>query len=51
MKLGVELIENKVLNVDGFWTRSYNRKTEWQQAFEDGRLRPKNYSRGFIQWQ
>jgi D-arabinose 1-dehydrogenase-like Zn-dependent alcohol dehydrogenase len=51
MKLGVELIENKVLNIDGFWTRSYNRKTEWKQAFEDGRLRPKNYSRGFIKWQ
>ena len=43
-------IENGYLNVDMFWTRSYNRNTEWQQAFEDGVNRPQGYSRGYIKW-
>ena len=44
------LIENGELQVDSFWTRAYNRKTEWQQAFEDGVNRPNGYSRGYIKW-
>jgi hypothetical protein len=43
-------IENGYLEVDSFWTRSYNRDTEWQQAFEDGVDRPRGYSRGYIRW-
>lgn len=43
-------IENGYLEVDSFWTRSYNRDTEWQQAFEDGVNRPQDYSRGYIRW-
>jgi D-arabinose 1-dehydrogenase-like Zn-dependent alcohol dehydrogenase len=43
-------IENGYLEVDSFWTRSYNRKTEWQQAFADGVDRPNGYSRGYIKW-
>jgi len=43
-------IENDYINVDSFWTRSYNRDTEWQQAFEDGINRPQGYSRGYIKW-
>jgi len=43
-------IENGYLEVDSFWTRSYNRKTEWQQAFADGKDRPNGYSRGYIKW-
>lgn len=46
----VWMIENGHLNVDHFWTKSYDRNTEWQQAFEDGLNRPKNYSRGYIKW-
>lgn len=38
------------LNVDTFWTKCYNRNTEWQQAFEDGLNRPQGYSRGYIKW-
>lgn len=38
------------LEVDKFWTKSYNRNTEWKKAFEDGVNRPKGYSRGYIQW-
>lgn len=43
-------IENGYLDIDMFWTRSYNRDTEWQQAFEDGVNRPKGYNRGYIKW-
>lgn len=38
------------LNVDSFWTRGYDRDTEWQQAFLDGASRPTGYSRGYIVW-
>ena len=44
------MIENGELNVDNFWTRSYNRNTEWQKAFEDGNNRQHGYSRGYIKW-
>ena len=39
-----------MLNVDTFWTKAYDRETEWQQAFEDGSNRPEGYSRGYIKW-
>jgi threonine dehydrogenase-like Zn-dependent dehydrogenase len=50
MKDAVWMLENGYLEVDNFWTQCYNRNTEWQQAFEDGLNRPKNYSRGYIKW-
>lgn len=43
-------IENGYLEVDSFWTKSYNRNMEWQQAFTDGVNRPSGYSRGYIKW-
>jgi D-arabinose 1-dehydrogenase-like Zn-dependent alcohol dehydrogenase len=43
-------IENGYLEVDSFWTQCYNRTTEWQQAFADGKDRPNGYSRGYIKW-
>ena len=50
MKDAVWMIENGYLKVDNFWTRAYNRTTEWQQAFADGLDRPSDYSRGYIKW-
>lgn len=44
------MIKNGELSVDSFWTKAYNRTTEWQQAFEDGVNRPNGYSRGYIKW-
>ena len=44
------MIENGELEVDSFWTRSYNRNIEWKQAFADGVDRPNGYSRGYIKW-
>lgn len=43
-------IENGKIEVDSFWTKCYNRNTEWQQAFADGVDRPSGYSRGYIKW-
>lgn len=50
MKIAVHKIENGELDVDKFWSRSYNRTTEWKQAFDDSIHRPRNYSRGYIRW-
>jgi len=50
MEEAVRRIRAKELVVDSFWSRSYNRETEWKQAFEDGMSRPINYNRGYIQW-
>jgi D-arabinose 1-dehydrogenase-like Zn-dependent alcohol dehydrogenase len=43
-------ITNGKIEVDSFWTKCYNRNTEWQQAFADGADRPSGYSRGYIKW-
>lgn len=43
-------ISSRKLEVDRFWTKGYNRDTEWQQAFIDGQNRPIDYSRGYIYW-
>jgi threonine dehydrogenase-like Zn-dependent dehydrogenase len=50
MKDAAIWIENGNLDVDSFWTKGYNRTTEWQQAFADGVDRPNGYSRGYIKW-
>ena len=50
MQDAVYWIQTGKLNVDKFWTKGYNRDTEWQQAFRDGLSRPKNYSRGYLVW-
>lgn len=50
MKDAVWMIENGYLDVDSFWTKAYNRTTDWQQAFADGADRPNGYSRGYITW-
>ena len=43
-------ITNGDINIDSFWTKGYNRDTEWQQAFTDANNRPAGYSRGYIYW-
>jgi D-arabinose 1-dehydrogenase-like Zn-dependent alcohol dehydrogenase len=43
-------VRNGDLVVDQFWTRGYDRNTEWQEAFQDGVDRPAGYSRGYIVW-
>ena len=43
-------ISKSAINVDYFWSKAYNRDTEWQQAIEAGVNRPRNYRRGYIVW-
>jgi len=50
MKSAEYWITNGDIVVDSFWTKGYNRYTEWQQAFLDGANRPDGYSRGYIYW-
>jgi threonine dehydrogenase-like Zn-dependent dehydrogenase len=50
MREAVFMIENGYLEVDNFWTKCYNRNTEWEQAFADGADRPNGYCRGYIKW-
>ena len=50
MRLARSWIQDGYLNVDSFWTKSYNRHTEWQMAFSEGVNRPLNYNRGFLYW-
>lgn len=50
MRYAEKWITEGNLEVDKFWTKSYNRNTDWEQAFHDGLNRPNGYSRGYIQW-
>ena len=43
-------IHEGFIDTTNFWTRGYDRDTEWRKAFEDGKDRPKGYGRGFIEW-
>lgn len=50
MKDAEQWITNGDIDIDSFWTKGYNRDTEWQQAFSDALTRPAGYSRGYIYW-
>ena len=50
MTLAADWVSSGKLDVSHFWTKGYDRNTEWQQAFADGLNRPANYSRGYIKW-
>jgi hypothetical protein len=50
MKEADMFVRTDVINIDKFWTKGYNRDTEWQQAFKDALCRPAGYNRGYIKW-
>lgn len=50
MDIAVEKIRDGEINVDGFWTKGYDRDTEWQQAFEDSLNRTSGFNRAYIYW-
>lgn len=50
MTLARDWIQSGELNVDAFWTKGYDRHTEWESAFNDGKQRTLNYNRGYIKW-
>lgn len=50
MKDAAQWVQDGDIDIDSFWTKGYNRTTEWPQAFADGVNRPAGYSRGYIKW-
>ena len=50
MMQAVHLIQNGKVDVDMFWSRGYNRDTEWHLAFSDAINRKPGYNRGYIKW-
>ena len=50
MKLATRLVAQGRIELDNVWTKSYNRSTNWKQAFTDANNRPENYQRGYILW-
>lgn len=50
MKLATRLVAQGRIELDNVWTKSYNRSTNWKQAFTDANNRPENYQRGYIIW-
>jgi len=50
MQYAAEWIEKGTLKVDKFWTKSYNRNTNWKSAFEDSINRAPGFSRAYINW-
>ena len=50
MKLATRLVAQGRIELDNVWTKSYNRSTNWKQAFTDANNRPQNYQRGYIIW-
>lgn len=43
-------IESGDIVIDKFWTKAYNRNTEWKDAFEDSVSRKANFGRAYIYW-
>ena len=50
MRKAVELVHSGKIDVSSFWTKGYDRNTEWKDAFNEGLNRPKGYTRGYIKW-
>jgi hypothetical protein len=51
MKMAVKMIDSHALmSVDKFWSKGYNRTTEWQDAFKESNLRMPGYNRGYLEW-
>ena len=50
MKYAAEWIQENKLKVDNFWTKGYNRETQWEDAFQDSINRIPGFSRAYIDW-
>jgi Alcohol dehydrogenase GroES-like domain len=50
MVQAAQLVQQKEIIVDKFWTKGYDRDTEWQNAFLDSKNRTLNYGRAYIKW-
>ena len=50
MRRAVSMVQQGDLVLDNVWTHSYNRDTNWRNAFMDALRRPEGYGRGYIKW-
>ena len=50
MEMAVKMIETGALNIDEFWSKGYDRLTEWEDAFEESNNRKTGFNRGYIEW-
>lgn len=50
MEMAVKMIEKGALNIDEFWSKGYDRLTEWEDAFEESNNRKTGFNRGYIEW-
>ena len=48
--MAVKMIETGALNIDEFWSKGYDRLTEWEDAFEESNNRKTGFNRGYIEW-
>ena len=50
MEMAVKMIETGALDIDKFWSKGYDRETEWQDAFKESDYRMPGFNRGYIEW-
>ena len=50
MQLAESYITSEKIIIDDFWTNSYNRNTQWQEAFHDSLNRPPKFNRAYLVW-
>ena len=50
MEMAVKMIETGALDIDKFWSKGYDRETEWQDAFKESDYRMPGFNRGYIDW-
>lgn len=50
MEVARDLVQEPKYSIDKFWTKGYNRETEWYKAFSDSLNRTVNFNRAYIYW-
>lgn len=50
LEIARDVVESGDVDVSQLWTKSYDRETQVELAFEEGINRPVGYSRGYIEW-
>jgi len=50
MEQAALMVQQKEINVDRFWSKGYDRDTEWKNAFSDSKNRKPDFGRAYIRW-
>lgn len=51
MEVARDLVQEPKYSIDKFWSKCYNRETEWYKAFSDSLNRTVNFNRAYIYWE